>query len=276
MSSTFKIGTIESVSPDARLLIEINQQCISYIVIDNGNECVAVYSQQFAKDGGGIEKAGNVLKQLVADERILHEDFKSTTIIYSHAQSVMVPSDLLQEAQKKDMLELVHGDMSDAFIRTDFLFRQYTHNIYPVPKQVDAITTYLFTSPVSTHLYSLLPDMYQGPGGHLHCIFSTSAFTAMLVKEGKLQAIQTFVFKTPEDVAYHLLQFCEAFDADVNETTVHLNGMIDRSSSLYSELYKYFLNLQFASLPENFTYPEGIDDFPPHYFSHLFTAALCV
>jgi hypothetical protein len=276
VSSTFKIGTIESVSSEARLLIEINHQCISYIVIDNSNECVAACSRQFAKDMGGIDKAGNVLKQMAGDDTILQEDFKSTTIIYSHPQSVMVPSDLLQDAQKKDMLELVHGDMSDSFIRTDFLFRQYTHNIYPVPKQVDAIATYLFSSPVSTHLYSLLPDMYQAPGNHLHCIFSASSFTAMLVKEGKLQAIQSFTFKTPEDVAYYLLQMCEAFETGVNETKLHLNGMIDKSSGLYTELYKYFLQVEFASLPQAFTYPQGIEEFPEHYFSHLFDAALCV
>ena len=229
MSSSFKIGTIKGVSTDARLLIEINQHGISYIVIDNDNECVAVNSHHFAP-GAGIEKAGDELKRLVADNNILQGNFKSTAIVYAHPQAVLIPSNLLQETQKKEMLELVHGDVSDAFIRTDFLFRQYTHNIYPVPRQVDAVVSYLFSSPVSTHLYSLLPDMYQEPGNHLHCIFSPSSFTAMLVKEGQLQAIQTFSFKTPEDVAYYLLQLCEAFETDVNETTLHLNGMIDKSS----------------------------------------------
>lgn len=276
MSSTFRIGTIESVGAEARLLVEISSQCISYIVLDNGNECVAICSRQYAKDVAGVDKAGNILKQLVNEESILQEDFKNTTIIYSHPQSIMVPADLLEEAQKKDMLELVHGDMSDSFIRSDFLFRQYTHNIYPVPKQVDAVATYLFRSPVTTHLYSLLPDMYQAGGTNLHCIFNPSSFTAMLVIEGKLQLIQSFVFKTPEDVAYHLLQMCEAFGADISLTNVQLHGLIDRTSNLYTELYKYFLNLDFASLPANFTYPEGIHEFPPHYFSHLFSAALCV
>ena len=275
MSSSFKIGTIKGVSTDARLLIEINQHGISYIVIDNDNECVAVNSHHFAP-GAGIEKAGDELKRLVADNNILQENFKSTAIVYAHPQAVLIPSNLLQETQKKEMLELVHGDVSDAFIRTDFLFRQYTHNIYPVPRQVDAVVSYLFSSPVSTHLYSLLPDMYQEPGNHLHCIFSPSSFTAMLVKEGQLQAIQTFSFKTPEDVAYYLLQLCEAFETDVNETTLHLNGMIDKSSSLYTELYKFFLNVAFASLPDTFTYPEDIKSYPSHYFSHLFVAASCV
>jgi hypothetical protein len=275
LSSTFKIGAIENVGSNARLLIEVGQQAISFLVIDNGNECVALYSHHYTP-GSSMEKAGDVLKQLVADENILQEDFKSTTVIYSHPQSVMVPSDLLQETQKKEMLELVHGDISDAFIRTDFLFRQYTHNIYPVPKQVDAVVSYLFSSPVSTHLYSLLPDMFQSPGNHLHCIFSPASFTAMLVKEGKLQAIQTFSFKTPEDVAYYLLQICEAFETDINETLLHLNGMIDKSSNLYIELYKYFLNVEFASLPSQYSYPEEINNYPAHYFSHLFAAASCV
>lgn len=275
MSSTFKIGTIESVSTDARLLVEVSQHAVSYVVIDNGSECVAVYSHHFAP-GAGIEKGGNILKQLVADEKILQQDFKSTTIVYAHPQSVMVPSDLLQETQKKEMLELVHGDVSDSLIRTDFLFRQYTHNIYPVPRQIDSVVSYLFSSPVSTHLYSLLPDMYQSPGNHLHCIFSPSSFTAMLVKEGKLQAIQTFSFKTPEDVAYYLLQLCEAFETAVNETILHINGMIDKTSSLYAELYKYFLNVEFASLPSQFSYPDEMSNHPSHYFSHLFAAASCV
>jgi hypothetical protein len=275
LSSTFKIGTIESVSTDARLLVEISHHSISYVVIDNGTECVAVYSHHFAP-GAGIEKAGNILKQLVADEKILQQDFKSTTIVYAHPQSVMVPSDLLQETRKKEMLELVHGDVSDALIRTDFLFRQYTHNIYPVPRQVDSVVSYLFSSPVSTHLYSLLPDMFQSPGNHLHVTFSPSSFSAMLVKEGKLQAIQTFGFKTPEDVAYYLLQLCEAFETSIDETVLHISGMIDRSSNLYTELYKYFLNVEFASLPSQFSYPDEINNHPAHYFSHLFAAASCV
>ena len=257
------------------MLIEISQQAVSYVVIDNGNECVALYSHQFAP-GSGMDWAGNFLKQLVADENILQEDFKSTTILYAHSQSVLVPSDLLQESQKKEMLELVHGDISDAFIRTDFLFRQYTHNVYPVPKQVDSIVSYLFSSPVSTHLYSLLPDMYQSAGNHLHCIFNPTSFVAMLVKDGKLQVIQTFSFKTPEDVAYYLLHLCEAFETPVNEMVLHLNGMIDNSSNLYAELYKYFLNVEFAQLPSQFTYPDDINKYPHHYFSYLFAAVSCV
>lgn len=275
MNSSFKIGAVESVSAEARLLIEISLYGISWVIIDNGNECVLLHKHHFAP-GMTIDKAADELKKLASQEQLLHENFKGTTVIYTHPHAVLVPSDLLQEEHKKPVLELVWGDMNDTFIRTDFLFRQYTHNIYPVPRQVDAVVSYLFSSPVTTHLYSLLPDMYQSAGDHLHCIFASTSFTAMLVNNGKLQAIQTFSFKTPEDVVYYLLQLCEAFETNMESLVLHLNGMIDKASNLYAELYKYFMQVEFATLPGEFTYPYGILDYPSHYFSYLLTAATCV
>ena len=98
----------------------------------------------------------------------------------------------------------------------------------------------------------------------------------MLLKEGKLQAIQTYPYKSPEDVAYYLLHLCESFEVVVNDTTVHLNGMISEDSNLYNEISKYFLNIQFESLPAGITYPEAMNEYPAHYFSHLFAIAPCV
>ncbi len=275
MNASFKIQSSETVNADARLLIEVSQYGLAYIIIDGDNECVALHSQHFTSDTS-MDKAANALKQLAAGERILQETFRNITIVYAYPEALLVPSDFVTDHNKKDMLELVHGDVNDAFTRSDFLYRHHTHNIYTVPRQVDAVVSYLFSAPVSTHLYSLLPDMFRQEGNNLYCIFSISSFTVMLSKNGKLQVIQTFRYKTPEDVAYFLLHLCEGFEADVNETTVHLYGMIDSSSSLYTEIYKYFLLVQFGALPAGFRYPEGISDYPAHYFSHLFAAAECV
>lgn len=275
MNASFKIQSSETVNADAKLLIEVSQQGIAYIIIDSNNECVALQSQHFTSDTS-LDKAANALKQLAASESILQESFRNTTILYAYPESLLVPSDFVSDTNKKQLLELVYGDVNDAFTRSDFLYRHHTHNIYTVPRQIDAVVSYLFSNPVSTHLYSLLPDMFKDAGNNLYCVFSTACFTAMLLKDGKLQAIQTYKYKTPEDAAYYLLQLCEGFETNINETTVHLHGMIDASSNLYTELYKYFLHMRFATLPDTFTYPSAMDDYPAHYFSHLFAAATCV
>ena len=60
------------------------------------------------------------------------------------------------------------------------------------------------------------------------------------------------------------------------ELTIRLSGMIDEYSLLYTELYKYFLLLVFDELPAQYQYPEELNKYPAHYFSHLFAVALCV
>ena len=275
MNPTFKIQTTDTVTAKAKLFIEAGLQGISWMVIDKGRECVALSSYHFTSEIS-LDKAASLLKEIVLDNPLLQEKFETINIVYTYPTSILVPGEMMEEAAKKEMLELLYGDITDVFIRTDFMYKQNLYNIYTVPRQMDAVVSYILNGEVSTHLYSLLPDIITADNNHLYCIFGNGYFTAMLLKAGKLQAIQTWQFKAPEDVAFYLLQFSEAFEVDIHDTAVHLNGMIDNTSNLYNELNKYFLHLQFEALSQNFTYPQEIADYPSHYFSHLFALASCV
>lgn len=98
----------------------------------------------------------------------------------------------------------------------------------------------------------------------------------MLCKEGKLQAIQNFTYNTPEDIVFHLLNVCKAFDVEAGTARLCLSGMVDKKSNLYAAIYKYFLHIEFDNLPANFTVAEELKSVPPHFFSHLFYQAICV
>lgn len=259
----------------AKLFVETGLHGISWFVIDKESACVALSTYHFTPETT-VDRAASLLKEIVAENPLMQEKFDSITIVYAYPTSVLVPGQLMEEAAKKEMLELLYGDITDVFIRTDFVYKQNMYNIYTVPKQTDAVVSYVFSGEVSTHLYSLLPEIIISSDHHLYCIFGNGFVTAMLLKAGKLQSIQTWQFKTPEDVAFYLLQFCEVFEVDIHDTAVHLNGMIDHESNLYNELNKYFMHLQFESLPQTFSYPEEIKQYPPHYFSHLFALAKCV
>jgi preprotein translocase subunit SecA len=91
-----------------------------------------------------------------------------------------------------------------------------------------------------------------------------------------LQVIKNFEFSTPDDAVYHLLNICQSFEVDATKTGLIISGMVDANSNLYNELYKYFLKIDFTTLPENFNYTEEIKNSPAHYFSHLFATAACV
>lgn len=154
--------------------------------------------------------------------------------------------------------------------------RHTIHNVYGNPAVVERVITRYFAFAESTHLFSLLPHVVKDADNHLYCIFSTGQLKVLLIREGKLQVMQSYSYKIPEDAAYHLLNLCKTFEININEIVVSLSGMIDASSVLYNELFKYFLQLQFDTLPKQYQYPEEIHQQPAHYFSHLFAIAACV
>ena len=275
MNSSFNILTPGASTSQASLLIELSTQGISYVAINENNTCIALSVYHF-ETVVSYDQLANHLKTIVASQPILQQPFKKINFVYAFTESVLVPDEFMNVQVNKEMMELVYGDISDIITRTDFISKENLHNVYRVPKQIDSVIAHLFTHAHHCHLYSLLPNAIKATGNQLYCIFNAKNITVQLIKDGKLQVIQNFVYKVPEDAAYHLLNVCERFDVAVNATEVYLNGMINADSNLYKELYKYFLHLSFVALPDNFTYNEEIKKHPPHYFSNLFQLAACV
>jgi len=268
---------IQGAIPDtdnSDLYIEISTQGLSYIILDRGI-CIALVIYHF-EAGTSDDTAAGYIHQVIKDQPILLQKFKSIHIIYSYVPAVLVPQAFINNMDNNAILELVYGDDSERVTRTDFLYRYAIQNVYGVPSVVEMVMTRYFGVAEFTHIFSLLPDVVKEHGNFLYCIFSAGNLKALLIKEGKIQVIQNFKYTTPEDVAYQLLNLCHRFEVSANEVVIRLSGMIDINSALYNELYKYFLLLEFEKLPGQFEYPQEIKQYPDHYFSHLFSIAACV
>ncbi len=274
MEPTFKILTAAIFPETVNLFAEINLWGITYIVTGSDNTCLDVISYHFPADTN-FERAAVYIKQSVAAQNILQTNFANITIAYTYPAAMLVPNALMGEADPKKMLELVYGDVNDGYIRTEFSYKHQLHTVYAIPKTVDAVVSYLFANAVTRHHYGLFCETLSLKGNKLHGIFGNGYFTAQLGKSGRLQALQSFSFKTPEDAAYYLLQLCSNYDLPVDEVTLELSGMVNAGSVLYGELYKYFPQIKLQTLPEEFSYPEDINQVPSHYFSHLFQMILC-
>jgi len=275
LNPSFTIQSKDNIPYQNHLVIEISLWGISYVVLGDDEICSALICYHYPADSG-LDKAATVIKQSVAANPILQENFSKVTIVYSFPTAILVPKHFINSANTKEILELYNGDVSDAYIRSDYNYKADIQTIYAVPKQIDAVLSYLFSADISMHQYGLLPTISTFKKQHLYCIFGIGQFTAMLFKEGKLQCIQSYNFKVPEDINYFLLQLCESFEIPAAEVELQLNGMIDQNSNLYEELHNFFLQIKFGTLPANFTYPEAINQHPEHYFSHLFQMIACV
>ena len=80
--------------------------------------------------------------------------------------------------------------------------------------------------------------------------------------------VQYFNYTTPADVCYHLLNVAERFEVAPSSIRLTLSGMIDVDSTLYKEVYKYFLHVNFATT-HDFEVAEGFEGLPSHFYHHL-------
>lgn len=275
MDPKFNIQVAGAGTSNNSLFVQLSFSAVSFITISEGNKITSLVSYDFPQ---GINELTLVssLKEIFATDPLLQNPFKKVDVVVAFAMSLLVPYQFHNNTANKAMFELVYGDRQDNILKNDLKFQHDLCNIYEVPRLVNSIVSTKFPSAIFTHQYSLLPDIIKGGGNHLYTIFGDYDVTAMLLKDGKIQIIQNFKYKEPEDVTYYLLGFCENFDVNVNETILHLNGTIEKDSAIFKEIDAYFLQIDFSILPQAFYYTEEIKQYPSHFFSHLFATALCV
>ena len=275
MKLSFHIQLPNIKTAVADLFIEISPQGLSYAILHNGF-CKAFVVYHFESNVSNEQTVNNI-HQVLKDQPVLQEQFNKVYIIYGYALFLLVPQQFINEAPGTDMLELLHGAPNETVSKTDVLPERSLHNLYSVPASVDQAVNRYFGAASFTHLFSLLPGLAKGEKSNsIYCVFSSGHLKIMLVKQGRLQVMQSYTYKTPEDVAYYLLNLCKSFEIAQSDIAVRLSGMIDENSPLYTELYKYFLQLEFDQLPAQYQYPPEINQYPQHYFSHLFAIASCV
>jgi len=275
VNPSFNIQATEIDFETAQLFTEAGPMGFSLVVLGADNCFKAAVIYPFSPGIKETEIAED-LKEICKSENLLKKQYRKAHIFWAFTESILVPAELMNSDRNLNMLNLVFGDAKQGIVHSDFLYRHNLHHVYRLPEAVIDIFSAALPVAVQTHLFSALVNQDMPEGNHLFTVFYSNSLTIMFCKNGKLQVIQNFNYTHADDCVFHLLNVCKGFDVKPGSVILHINGMIDANSALYAAVYKYFLNIEFDELPENYTYCEKIKDNPPHFFSHLFDLASCV
>ena len=275
VNPSFNIQAPQIDFETAQLFTEAGPMGVSLAILGADNCYKAVVIYPFTPGLHETEIAEK-LREICNCENLLKKQYNKTHIFWAFTESILVPADLMNADHNLNMLNLVFGDAKQGFIRSDFLYKHNLHNVYRTPQAAIDIFSACLPVATQTHLFSAIVNRNLPEGNHLFAIFYSNSLTIMLCREGKLQVIQNFNYNHADDCVFHLLNVCKGFEVQPDAVRLHINGMIDESSGLYAAIYKYFLNIGFDKTDEGYTYDKGIQDHPPHFFSHLFALASCV
>jgi Protein of unknown function (DUF3822) len=213
----------------------------------------------------------NELAEFLTAYSVLKNNFYQVLVSYDYPQSVLVP---LKEYRFEDgslLVSSLYGNATAVVTIAESVAEWQLYNVYGVPTEIQDWVTKTFPAAKCRHQYSLaIKNSMATENGSLFIDFKKEDFTVIAMRQGKFLLAQTYEYATPEDVLYYLLRITSQFSLSQDEVSINLSGLIDKESSLYKELYQYYVHIEFRDAA--WTHNEH----PDHFFTSLNDLARCV
>ena len=273
MKTLFEILPLNAEALNATLILEVGDTLISASIKDtdsNSFTSLAVYQPENTDK----EVYADVMKQLLEEKGIFKYPVKNVRIISTFSQSVFIPFSLSEKEHYSTMVDMVHGDLnSSSAVHSDLINEDGVYNVFKMPGQLSAILSEKYDNYHISHLYTHLVKCISREHDKMFLLFYPGKVIAVIVKGGKIMLVNSFIYQSPEDVSYLVLNLSKQFG--MKNVPLELSGLIEEDSVLFKEVHKYFSMITFSDLPADYSYPDELKNFPSHYFSHHFGISVC-
>lgn len=276
MKTAFTILPERTGNEPLHLLLELGNYGISFLWFTKDPAVVKGIAVYNFSENSLPQSMADKIEDVLKANTIFSEMNATVTICYDLKESLLVPETYYQHETAEAMLNLVHATEVDCNYKTEPVKDKPVYNLYAVHKKTEAVLSAHFPTATVHHATSLQLEKLNPNGSVIHCIFFHNSIKVFLFRDSALQLVQQFSYTIPVDAAYHLLNCCRQYDVNPSEVTLLLSGMIDEQSKLYTELYRYFLNIEFDSTDEGIGLDDNIRSYPAHFFSHLTGFISCV
>lgn len=263
LNTLFDIQSEESTSEVKALILEIGPDYCAYAFLDADKRSFTAV-KYFSFEEPDAEES---IRRIIGE---IGHHAQNTIVCSAFPYAILMP--LKQFKNDYSLIDRVYEQPAQHYLNDSIAEWQMT-NIYSLPSSIQALVNQL-PNVKYYHVYTPSLKVYNGftAGSQVSVHLTTQHFRVLVRKDGTIQLVQTYFYKTPLDVVYYLLKIFSEFSLDQNETYVILSGLVEEDSAMYKELYAYFTNLHFAqppaiSLPAN--------DHPHHFFTSLYNVAAC-
>lgn len=224
-----------------------------------------------------IDMNENTLNDIYWKHPELREKYQHVFICYDYAGSVMIPLHQFRHDDARLMLQTMFGIGGRDAVVNEPVSGWQMYNVYAVPREVyDWVNEHYSTSNYwHTYTIGIKNAVITDFEGSIAADFRTDDFSMVVTRGSKLLLTQTFPYSTPADFIYYLLLVCRQFSFSQQTVRLYLSGLIDKESSLYKELYQYFLHIRFRDT-EWKTPVSDEHRYPNHFFTSLNDLARCV
>ena len=261
------------------LLMEISEKLLGFLLY-NKEQKQLLGLRQYHLDVTSERPTAQALHEIIANDTLLSQNWKDPVVVYNFPDSSLLPDKYFDIGMNKSITDLLLGNAFKGQILSEKIPAWDVYNIYRIQRDIHGMLQQKFGGGRYWHFYSILlssiDKQLEMSAFTLQCVFYPEKFVVAFFKNKQLQLLQTYQYETPEDVSFFLLNICQQFDVTQENLKLVVGGLIEQQSALFTELLKYFQNIEFDRVPGTVETRGLLQNFPEHYFSPILKMAICV
>jgi len=151
-------------------------------------------------------------------------NYQNIRIIYESDIYIFIPAPLFKPEESARFLSLQHKLQKKECIIHNTIPNWNTVNAFSIPENLQQAIEELFPGLIIEHQmsYLLSEKVKQLPANSIHIWVRTNMLDVIVVQSSKLQLLNSFPYKTPEDFTYHTLNIMEQLAFDTKSSIVYL------------------------------------------------------
>jgi len=251
-SSSNKLKNLE-------LSIQLSLSGLSFCILNkDSNTILEVKELRFEKRLNPFELLDE-LKALFENESTLNKSFTNVTIVHNNDLSTLVPEALFNKNSAADYLKFNSKILKSDFIAYDNILENSSINVYVPYINInnyiyDKFGTFIFKHISSVLIESILRIEKASTTPKVYIHVSLNHFEIIIIKEGKLELYNTFVYNSKEDFIYYILFIDEQLNLNPETLNLVFIGDITEDDEIYNIAYKYIRNISFGNRNDDFKY----------------------
>ena len=241
------------------LSIQLSLSGLSFCILNkDSNTIIEVKELRFEKRLNPFEVLDE-LKVLFKNESTLNNSFTNVTIVHNNDLSTLVPEALFNKNHVADYLKFNSKILKSDFIAYDSILENSSVNVYVPYINInnyiyDKFGTFIFKHISSVLIESILRIEKASTTPKVYIHVSLNHFEIIIIKEGKLELYNTFVYNSKEDFIYYILFTAEQLNLNPETLNLVFIGDITEDDEIYNIAYKYIRNISFGNRNDDFEY----------------------
>ena len=183
----------------------------------------------------------------------LSEVYNKTTVVYQNQLFTLVPKEIFDPEQPELYLQYSVRTLATDFVAYDELSKENLIVVYVPYVNInnfffEKYGSFSYYHSQTVFLKTMLAQPDYASGTWLFCNIQTSFFELLILKEGKVQLLNSFIYETKEDFLYYVLFAMEQLELQSTNITLHFIGIENEENPLYRFASKYIREVKIISI----------------------------